>query len=150
MWRTGILRGVNISEKLFKSLKPLRVFAPYSSSKKEASLLRSRSLVRIRGAEARPFLQGLITNDLGHLENRPAIYTLLLNHQGRVLFDALLFNVADDKESLLLECDSSFRSKVVGHLKLYRLKKKVDIEVEDKLAVWAVYNSKKNSTDNTG
>jgi len=71
---------------------------------------------------------------IGHLESRPSLYSLFLNHQGRVLYDAL------PEETLLVECDASLLHKFIKHLKLFRVKKKVDIgAVEDK-TLFVVYD----------
>ncbi|XP_021952352.1 putative transferase CAF17 homolog, mitochondrial isoform X2 [Folsomia candida] len=112
-----------------------------TSCQLEVTQVKSRSLIRLRGAESLPLLQGLLTNDVAHLETKSSFYTLLLNHQGRVLFDAIVYKSPSDEDSVLLECDSAFRSKLVSHLKLYRLKRKVEIEAEDKLAVWVAYDA---------
>lgn len=156
MWRkqlTLFLSPRKIPKQFLQSyLLPPGSCSTFSSScQLEVIPLKSRSLIRLRGSEGqgRDLLQGLITNDIAHLEQKPSIFTLLLNHQGRVLFDAVVSLSPEEKSpgggdskaeepSILIECDTPFRSKLVSHLKLYRLKRKVDIEAEDKLSVWVV------------
>src|SRR5688572_16147819 len=57
-----------------------------------ATQLKSRSLIRLYGPDTWQFLQGLITNHINHLDAIPSIYSLILNHQGRVLYDVILYN----------------------------------------------------------
>lgn len=128
------------------------------SSSKESFIgtqLKSRSLIHLYGVDTFPFLQGLITNDIQHLTHTPAIFALILNHQGRILYDVILYNSNqaipsnnlvdnnDDKfkeqPNLLLECDSRIQTQLIKHLTLYRLKKKVQIKgIDDQLSIWSV------------
>lgn len=41
--------------------------------------LASRALLRMRGSDAHSLLQGLITNDVAHLQHAPSLYAMLLN-----------------------------------------------------------------------
>ena len=95
-----------------------------------------RSLVRINGPDAAPFLQNLITNDifsLSPVENQ-VIYSMILNNRGRILFDTLIYNLATEqtqKENkntdFLLEIDSNFTSQAIKVFNTFRIKKKVKI-----------------------
>ncbi|XP_035663274.1 putative transferase CAF17 homolog, mitochondrial [Branchiostoma floridae] len=105
--------------------------------------LEERSLVRVAGSDTIPFLQGLVTNDVTSLntENR-ALYTMILNVQGRVLYDILMYNLQsnpDSPPSLLLECDHTAVPSLIKLLKMYKIRKKVDIcSVADEYTVWAL------------
>lgn len=52
-----------------------------------------RTILKIKGQDTSPFLQGIITNDMALLEEpgRTAMYSHMLNVQGRTLFDILLY-----------------------------------------------------------
>lgn len=106
------------------------------------SLNLSRSLIRCVGAKAETsqFLQGMITNDMNHFENGSrCIYALFLNKGGRVLYDSIIYKAADpdhDKDAFLIECDSSIASNLAKHLKLYRVRRKIDIAVSEEHDVW--------------
>ena len=52
-----------------------------------ASVLENRAVIAVSGPEARDFLQGLITNDMGACRECHAIYAGLLTPQGKILFD---------------------------------------------------------------
>ncbi|HPG23083.1 MAG TPA: folate-binding protein, partial [Amaricoccus sp.] len=54
-----------------------------------------RAVLRISGRDARPFLQGLVTNDVARLD-QGALYAALLTPQGKYLFDFFLVPEADD------------------------------------------------------
>ena len=115
--------------------------------------LKSRSLTRVKGPETLPFLQGLVTNDLEHLETQPTLYTLFLNSGGRVVFDALLYaetptlvktsegTGSGQEVSLLVESDLSLQSALINHLKLYRVRRKVQIDdVSTELRPWVIFD----------
>lgn len=55
--------------------------------------LAHRALINIRGQDTHSYLQGLVTNDVRALEEsrRAALYTHLLNVQGRTLYDVILY-----------------------------------------------------------
>lgn len=52
-----------------------------------------RTIVKLQGQDTSPFLQGLITNDIGLLEEpgKTAMYAHMLNVQGRTLYDIILY-----------------------------------------------------------
>ena len=112
------------------------------------SLSLSRSLIRCSGAktETSQFLQGMVTNDLNHLSSKSScIYALFLNKAGRVLYDSIIYKTSapeDDRESFLIECDASVANTLAKHLKLYRVRRKIDITVSDEHDLWCLQGSK--------
>ncbi|GBP63699.1 Putative transferase CAF17 homolog, mitochondrial [Eumeta japonica] len=73
-------------------------------------------------------LEGLITNDMRHFDDGAAsIYTMFLNNKGRILYDAIIHKWKEE-HSYLVECDKQISDLLCKHLKVYRLKKKIDIE----------------------
>ena len=111
------------------------------------SLGLSRSLIRCSGAkiETSQFLQGMITNDMNHLSKETScIYALFLNKGGRVLYDSIIYKMPSkevDQESFLVECDSSIATSLAKHLKLYRVRRKIDITISDEHDVWCLEGS---------
>jgi len=107
-----------------------------------ASKLESRSLIKVSGSDSHVFLQGVITNDIHHLETKPAIYTLFLNHKGRVLYDAILYST-DTPGETLIECDKSIKSLLMKHLNIYRVRKQVEISDASDLKqnIWVIFDS---------
>ncbi len=87
--------------------------------------LKGRGVLSIDGPDARTFLQGIITNDIGHVGPACAIYAALLTPQGKFLFD---FFIADDGEGgLLLDTRRDRVDALVERLDFYRLRAKVRI-----------------------
>jgi len=84
-----------------------------------------RCLLRIAGPEAVKFLQGLCTSDVLALERVQA--TAFLTTKGRVLADAFLWRTKDDAEAIFVDCAKSQETVLLRHLKMYRLRSKVEI-----------------------
>jgi len=125
-----------------------RYIIRHSSTRVDGKILEhlnNRSILRVSGNEASTFLQGLITNDMKHLdEGAPNIYTLFLNIRGRVMCDAIVYK--SEKNNLYyVECDSQIVDSLQRHLKMYRVRRKIDIEhVGDKINVWSMFGSIKH------
>jgi folate-binding protein YgfZ len=109
-----------------------------------ASVLPSRAVLRVRGADARKFLQGLITNDIGKAQAHAAIHAGLLSPQGKVLFD---FFVVADGDGVLLEVAKDKAGELVQRLNFYRLRAQVEIAEEPALAVAAAWGGNPHLTD---
>jgi folate-binding protein YgfZ len=101
-----------------------------------ATLLAGRSVLRVAGADARKYLQGLITNDIGKAEGGPAIHAGLLSPQGKILFD--FFVIAADGD-YLIDVIQDKAAELAKRLVFYRLRAQVEIAEEPSLAVVAVW-----------
>lgn len=112
--------------------------------------LNSRGILRVSGKEASFFLQGLITNDMRHLEEgAQSMYTMFLNTKGRVMYDTIIYKSKEDGV-FLIECDKSALSHLQKHLKMFRVRRKIDVEnIEDELKVWVVFDPNMADTDET-
>lgn len=103
-----------------------------------------RSVVRVAGDEVNGFLQGLITNDINHINPsspNAALYTMFLNKPGRVLYDAIIFRRKTDENVLFIDCDRRIDAQLVKHLQIFRVRKKIAIDiVNDDFAVHAIYH----------
>ncbi|WP_224815908.1 folate-binding protein YgfZ [Hasllibacter sp. MH4015] len=80
-----------------------------------------RTVLRIAGADAHGFLQGLVTRDPG----AGLTYSALLTPQGKYLADFFLLDRGDD---LLLDVTSDLAPALVQRLSMYRLRADVVIE----------------------
>jgi folate-binding protein YgfZ len=97
-----------------------------------ASTLPDRALIRLSGEDVRGFLDGLVTSSLDPL---PA-YAALLTPQGKVIADFLIWADGDD---LLLDCDSAAAEPLTRKLAMYRLRRAITIQRDDRLAVhWSL------------
>ena len=102
------------------------------------TVLSDRALLEIRGEEARSFLQGLVTNDIGKLAPDAPLYAALLTPQGKILCDFLIY--AHD-ESIILDCPRAGAADLKTRLSRYRLRAKVEISLREDLAVIASWDS---------
>ena len=87
--------------------------------------LNDRALVRLAGAEARSFLQGLITQEVETLGVGELRYGALLTPQGRLIYDLFLLGETD---GVLIDVSAPAREDLIKRLTLYRLRAKVAIE----------------------
>ena len=99
--------------------------------------LEDRAILAIAGPEARPFLQGLITNDVERLKPGEGVYAALLTPQGKILFD---FFLVEGDGAILLDCHVSARDTLLKRLTMYKLRAKVTIEGRDQLGVLAEWD----------
>lgn len=94
-----------------------------------------RAVLEVSGADARPFLQALVTNDVGRVGEGRAVYAALLTPQGKYLFD---FFVAAHGEALWIDCEAACREALRKRLSTYRLRARVAIEDRPEEEVHAV------------
>lgn len=86
--------------------------------------LSDRAVVHIAGADARPFLQGLLTNDVDTLAPGHPLYAGLLSPQGKALFDMILHADGDD---ILVDVAAARAEALARRLSMYKLRKAVTI-----------------------
>ncbi|MCF8709822.1 CAF17-like 4Fe-4S cluster assembly/insertion protein YgfZ [Rhizorhapis sp. SPR117] len=91
-----------------------------------------RAVIHISGEETRPFLQGLVTQDVLTLVEGEARWAGLLTAQGKALFDFFIWAHAGD---ILIDCEAAQADALVRRLSLYRLRRKVEVARDDMLAV---------------
>src|SRR4051794_20797438 len=98
-----------------------------------ATTLTHRAVIRLSGEDVRGFLQGLVTNDvMGPLP----VWAGLLTPQGKCLFDFIVWpNDQGSGDDLLLDCDAESADDLIKRLTIYRLRRAIRIERDDKLAV---------------
>ena len=93
----------------------------------------------MRGQDARKYLQGLITNNIGKAEGGKAIHTGLLSPQGKILFD---FFVVPQGDGFLLDVAKEKAEELLKRLGFYRLRAQVEIVEEPALAVAAIWGER--------
>lgn len=117
-------------------------FSSEKSSKKPQVIehLKNRGLLRVSGSDAASFLQGLITNDMRHLdEGASSMYTMFLNNKGRVLHDAIIYRTPE-RNVYFIESDNTALPALQKHLKIYRVRRKIDLDIiNDRFNVWTVF-----------
>ena len=93
-----------------------------------ATTLSDRAVVRMSGEDVRGFLQGLVTSDVAGLL---PVWAGLLTPQGKCLFDFLVWADGDD---LLLDCEADAADDLIKRLALYRLRRAIRIERDDRIS----------------
>lgn len=83
----------------------------------------SRRLFTITGKDREPFLQGLVSNDVGRLRDG-IVYAALLTPQGKYLAD---FFLVPSGEAILLDVRESLADALIRRLSMYRLRADVQI-----------------------
>ena len=93
-------------------------------------------MLRVAGADARKYLQGLITSDIGKAEGGTAIHAGLLSPQGKILFD--FFVIAVDS-GYLIDVSQDKAAELAKRLAFYRLRAQVEIAEKPSLTVAAAW-----------
>ena len=98
--------------------------------------LPGRGVISLTGDGARAWLDNLVSNDLGALDHKPAVFAALLSPQGKLLFE---FFVVKSHGGLLLETARDSVPALIKRLALYRLRARVEIAglPAERCAVWA-------------
>ena len=97
--------------------------------------LPDRAVIAITGAEARSFLQRVITNGPEGATPGQAMLSALLTPQGKVLADFIVFD--DGAGGLFIDVPASEAAALVKRFTLYRMRADAEITLRDDLAVIA-------------
>jgi folate-binding protein YgfZ len=96
--------------------------------------LDNRAIIRLSATEAgediRGFLQGLVTQDT---QAQLPLWAGFLTPQGKALFDFILWADGDD---VLIDCEAAQAEALTKRLSIYRLRRKISIDVDPQLAVY--------------
>ena len=88
-------------------------------------ILEDRGLVLVKGAEAKEFLQNIISNNIDKVNESNSIFSAIFTPQGKYLYE---FFIIKHNESYFLDCDSTFKEELIKHLLKYKLRSKIDIK----------------------
>src|SRR5215207_7060611 len=105
-------------------------------SKASFVLLPDRGILAVSGPDRRPFLQGLVSNDVEKLASGRAVYAALLTAQGKYLHD---FIMVEEGEAIWLDAEAARLADLKRRLSMYRLRAKVELAERPDLAVAAVF-----------
>jgi folate-binding protein YgfZ len=108
----------------------------------QAALLPDRGVVKVAGDDARRFLNGLATNDIGQVAPGRARYAALLTPQGKIIVDFLVAEAEPgDGGGFFLDCPRALAPTLVEKLNFYKLRAKVAVEdLSAALGVMAVWD----------
>jgi folate-binding protein YgfZ len=115
----------------------------------QAAILSDRGVVKVAGDDARRFLNGLATNDVGKVAPGKARFAALLTPQGKIIVDFIVTEAEpDDGGGFFLDCPKALAGMLVEKLNFYRLRAKITIEdMSPSLCVMAVWDGAALSED---
>lgn len=94
-----------------------------------AAHLVDRGVIRVSGADARSFLQGLLTSDIDAVTPARAGYGALLTPQGKIISDCFVIAIPDeDGGGFLLDAPLLQTQDLMKRLKLYKLRAMVALD----------------------
>ena len=113
----------------------------------QAAFLPDRGVVKVAGDDARHFLNGLVTGDMGKVASANPRYAALLTPQGKIIADFIIAEApAEDGGGFFLDCPRALAPALVEKLNFYKLRAKVICEdLSDVLGVMAVWGGMADS-----
>ncbi len=105
--------------------------------------LLTRAVIRLAPTDASEdvtdFLQGLVTNDVTKAQADQPVYAGLLSPQGKALFDFFIWSADfEHGAGFLIDCEKDAADELVKRLSLYRLRRKIEIAIDEGCSVhWA-------------
>jgi tRNA-modifying protein YgfZ len=108
----------------------------------KAALLPDRGVVKIAGDDARHFLNGLLTTDIGQVAPQTPRFAALLTPQGKIVVDAIVAEAPSrDGGGFFLDIPLALAKPFVDKLNFYKLRAKVLVEdLSATLAVMAAWD----------
>lgn len=103
-------------------------------------ILEDRGILYINGADAKEFLQNLISNDINKVNEESSCFASLLTPQGKFLF---AFIIAKHKAGYFIDCEKSQTEALFKQLNVYKLRSDVDIMNLSNEFVIAAFNYEK-------
>jgi hypothetical protein len=100
--------------------------------------LDDRAVLAVSGPDRRPFLQGLVSNDVDKVGPTAARYAALLTAQGKYLHD---FMMVEAGESIWLDPEIARLGDLKRRLSIYRLRSKASLDERPDLCVAAVFGA---------
>jgi folate-binding protein YgfZ len=108
----------------------------------KAALLPDRGVIKVAGADARTFLNGLLTTDIAAMTPARPKFAALLTPQGKIIVDCIVAEApAEDGGGFFLDCPRALALDLVQKLNFYKLRAKVICEdLSETLGVMAVWD----------
>ena len=109
--------------------------------------LEERGIIYINGADAKEFLQNIVTNDVEKITDNSSVFSSLLTPQGKYLFD---FIIVKHKNGFFLDCEKSQLVDLFKKLHVYKLRSKVEfLDLSNEFVVAVLSRDKFLSLENT-
>jgi folate-binding protein YgfZ len=108
----------------------------------KAAFLSDRGVVKVGGDDARNFLNGLVTTDVGLLQPGLGRFGALLTPQGKITVDFLITEAPSGHGGgFLIDCPKALAQSLADKLGFYKLRAKVTVEnLSDSLGVLAAWD----------
>src|SRR5947208_12769634 len=108
----------------------------------KAAFLPDRGVVKVSGEDARNFLNGLVTTDIGLVQPGSARLGALLTPQGKIVVDFLITEAPSGHGGgFLIDCPRALAQTLADKLGFYKLRAKVVIEnLSDSVGVLATWD----------
>ena len=108
----------------------------------KAAFLTDRGVVKVAGEDARNFLNGLVTTDVGKLKPGLGRFGALLTPQGKIMVDFLIAEApAGHGGGFLIDCPRALAQGLADKLTFYKLRAKATVEnLSDNLGVLAAWD----------
>ena len=110
-----------------------------------ACILEDRGILFVDGADAKDFLQNIITNDINKVAENNSCFASLLTPQGKFLFD---FIIVKHKKGFFIDCEKIQIDELFKQFSLYKLRSNVQIlNLSNEFVVAALSYEKFKSID---
>src|SRR6185295_16446994 len=108
----------------------------------KAALLTERGVVKVAGADARKFLNGLLTANVEAVTPEKPCFAALLTPQGKIMVDMIVAEApAEDGGGFYLDCPGALALTLLERFGFYKLRAKVTIEdLTAVLGVMAIFD----------
>jgi folate-binding protein YgfZ len=104
-----------------------------------SSFLDDRGVLRVSGAQARGFLQGLFTCDVERVAPGNPAFGALLTPQGKIIVDFVLTELDD---AFWLDVPAALAADLLKRLRLYRLRAQIELsDLSETLGVQAIWGA---------
>ena len=90
----------------------------------ETTILDDRGFIEINGAEAKEFLQNIVTNNIDKISGKCTLFSSIFTPQGKYLYEFFILKLRD---GYLLECEKNIVSEIIKIFNFYKLRSKVNL-----------------------
>src|SRR6202166_3477125 len=114
----------------------------FKRARMKAAFLSDRGVVKVSGADARNFLNGLVTTDITLLRPNLGRFGALLTPQGKIIADFLITEAPSGHGGgFLIDCPRALAQALADKLGFYKLRAKVAVEnLSDSFGVLAAWD----------